>query len=114
MSTHLIVPRVHHMILKIFITNFPGKARRLKQAKDEATEEIERFRAERENGFKDFEHKHVGSREGVASKIDSDTRSRIDEMSRQVTNSKERVIEELLGLVYDIVPELHKNYQVEE
>lgn len=114
MSTHLIVPRVHHMILKNFINPFPGKARRLKQAKDEATEEIERFRAERENGFKDFEHKHVGSREGVASKIDSDTRSRIDEMSRQVTNSKERVIEELLGLVYDIVPELHKNYQVEE
>lgn len=38
---------------------------------------------------------------------------RIDEMSRQVTNSKERVIEELLGLVYDIIPELHKNYQKE-
>lgn len=91
----------------------PGKARRLKQAKDEATEEIERFRSERENGFKDFEHKHVGSREGVASKIDADTRQKIDEMSRQVTHSKEVVIEELLSLVYDIVPELHKNYQLE-
>lgn len=56
----------------------------------------------------------MGSREGVASKIDADTRTRIDEMSRQVTNSKERIIEELLGLVYDIIPELHKNYQVEE
>ena len=96
-----------------FTLTFPGKARRLKQAKDEATEEIERFRTERETGFKDFETKHVGSREGVASKIDAETRMRIDEMSRQVTNSKERVIEELLGLVYDIIPELHKNYQNE-
>lgn len=94
-------------------SSLPGKVRRLKQAKDEATDEIERFRLERENGFKDFETKHVGSREGVASKIDADTRQRIDEMARQVTNNKERVIEELLGLVYDIIPELHKNYQVE-
>lgn len=34
-----------------------GKARRLKQAKDEATEEIEKYRVEREKQFKDFEGK---------------------------------------------------------
>lgn len=34
-----------------------GKARRLKQAKDEATEEIEKYRGEREKQFKDFEVK---------------------------------------------------------
>lgn len=34
-----------------------GKARRLKQAKDEATEEIEKYRNEREKQFKDFESK---------------------------------------------------------
>lgn len=34
-----------------------GKARRLKQAKDEATEEIEKYRQERENQFKEFEAK---------------------------------------------------------
>lgn len=36
---------------------FSGKARRLKQAKDEATEEIEKYRGEREKQFKDFETK---------------------------------------------------------
>lgn len=36
---------------------FLGKARRLKQAKDEATEEIEKYRGEREKQFKDFEAK---------------------------------------------------------
>lgn len=34
-----------------------GKARRLKQAKDEATEEIEKYRQERDKQFKDFEAK---------------------------------------------------------
>lgn len=41
---------------KIFAT-ITGKARRLKQAKDEATEEIEKFRQERERAFKEFEAK---------------------------------------------------------
>ena len=34
-----------------------GKNRRLKQAKDEATEEIEKYRGEREKQFKEFESK---------------------------------------------------------
>lgn len=36
---------------------FPGKQRRLKQAKEEAQEEIERYRQERERQFKEFEAK---------------------------------------------------------
>lgn len=34
-----------------------GKARRLKQAKEEAQEEIEKYRQEREKQFKEFEAK---------------------------------------------------------
>lgn len=38
--------------------NFPpGKQRRLKQAKEEAQEEIERYQKEREKQFKEFEAK---------------------------------------------------------
>lgn len=37
------------------------KARRLKQAKDEATAEIERFRVERERAFREYEKQHMGS-----------------------------------------------------
>lgn len=36
-----------------------GKARRLKQAKDEATEEIEKYRTERDRQFKEFESKVI-------------------------------------------------------
>lgn len=36
-----------------------GKARRLKQAKDEAQAEIEKFRQERERQFKEYEAKVI-------------------------------------------------------
>ncbi|CAO1442637.1 unnamed protein product [Diamesa tonsa] len=87
------------------------KARRLKQAKDEATDEIEKYRSEREKQFKDFEVKHVGSREGVAKKIDDDTRMKIDEMNRALQTLKEPVITDVMGFIYQIKTELHKNFK---
>ncbi|KAG5672342.1 hypothetical protein PVAND_002475 [Polypedilum vanderplanki] len=87
------------------------KTRRLKQAKDEATEEIEKYRSEREKQFKEFESKHAGSKDQVAAKIDSDTRTRLDEMNRALQTYKENVISEVLDFIYAIKPELHKNYK---
>ncbi|CAB3378018.1 Hypothetical predicted protein [Cloeon dipterum] len=87
------------------------KARRLKQAKEEAQEEIEKYRQERESQFKEFETKHMGSREDVAARIDADTKIKIDEMNRAVKMQKSAVVEHLLSLVYDIKPEVHKNFQ---
>nr|CAD7460830.1 unnamed protein product [Timema tahoe] len=86
------------------------KARRLKQAKEEAQDEIEKYRQEREKQFKEFEAKHMGSREDVAARIEADTKVKIDEMNKQVTVHKEQVIQKILELVYDIKPELHQNY----
>ncbi|XP_066152094.1 V-type proton ATPase subunit G [Euwallacea fornicatus] len=87
------------------------KARRLKQAKEEAQDEIEKYRKERERQFREFEAKHMGSKEDVAAKIDADTKIRIAEMENLVRGQKEAVIREILSLVYDIKPEIHKNYR---
>jgi len=87
------------------------KARRLKQAKEEAQDEIEKYRQERERQFKEFENKHMGSKEDVAARIEADTRIKIDEMQKAVNLHKEAVIVKVLELVYDIKPELHKNYR---
>ncbi|CAG9834371.1 unnamed protein product [Diabrotica balteata] len=87
------------------------KARRLKQAKEEAQDEIEKYRKERERQFREFEAKHMGSREDVAAKIELDTKRRIEEMNKAILNQKEPVILEILKLVYDIKPEVHKNYR---
>ncbi|XP_013194439.1 V-type proton ATPase subunit G [Amyelois transitella] len=87
------------------------KAKRLKQAKDEAQEEVERYRQEREKQFKEFEAKHMGTREGVAAKIDAETKVKIEEMNKMVEKQKNAVITDMLHLVYDIKPELHINYR---
>nr|XP_023020672.1 V-type proton ATPase subunit G-like [Leptinotarsa decemlineata] len=67
------------------------KARRLKQAKEEAQDEIEKYRKERERQFREFEAKHMGSREDVASKIEVDTKRRIEEMNKAIISQKEPV-----------------------
>lgn len=55
----------------------------------------------------------MGSKEGVAAKIDADTRIKIDEMNRQQAQNRAKVIDELLSLVYDLKPELHRNYALQ-
>ncbi|KAL1453738.1 hypothetical protein WDU94_010053 [Cyamophila willieti] len=87
------------------------KARRLKQAKEEAQEDIEKYRQEREKVFREYEAKFMGSRDDVAAKIESDTKLKIDEMNKAVEKNKETVIAKVLDLVYDIKPELHKNFR---
>ncbi|XP_026750746.1 V-type proton ATPase subunit G [Galleria mellonella] len=87
------------------------KAKRLKQAKEEAQDEVEKYRQERERQFKEFEAKHMGTREGVAAKIDAETKVKIDEMNRMVQSQKDAVIKDILNLIYDIKPELHINYR---
>uniref|UniRef100_R4G878 V-type proton ATPase subunit G n=1 Tax=Rhodnius prolixus TaxID=13249 RepID=R4G878_RHOPR len=87
------------------------KARRLKQAKEEAQDEIERYKQDREKQFREFEAKHMGSREDVAARIEADTRQKVEEMNRAVNVNKESVIQQILELVFDIKPDLHKNYR---
>jgi len=87
------------------------KNRRLKQAKEEAQTEIEKYKAEREKAFKDNETKNVGSKDDIAAKIEADTKVKIEAMNRSVASNKEVVIESLLSLCCDIKPEVHKNYR---
>lgn len=52
----------------------------------------------------------MGSREGVAAKIDVDTTQKIEQMNRDIQQHKDPIIREVLGLVYEIKPEVHKNW----
>lgn len=55
----------------------------------------------------------MGSKESVAAKIDADTRVKIDEMNQSISTNRPVLIQELLDLVYDIKPELHKNMKLQ-
>jgi len=87
------------------------KNRRLKQAKEEAQQEIERYKLEREKAFKDNEAKHVGSKEDIATRIEADTKVKIEAMNRSLDANKDKVVESLINLVCDINPTIHKNYR---
>lgn len=55
----------------------------------------------------------MGSKESVAAKIDADTRVRIEEMNRSISANRPVLIQELLDLVYDVKPNLHKNFELQ-
>lgn len=52
----------------------------------------------------------MGSREGVAAKIDADTVIKIEEMNKAISMNKHLIIDDIIGLVYKIKPEVHKNF----
>jgi len=86
---------------------------RLKQAKEEAASEIERFRTERERTFREYEQKHMGSRDDIASRIEAETRVKIDVMNKNVASNKDSVIGDVLErIISDVKPELHKNLRL--
>jgi len=110
------------------------KAIRLKQAKDEATAEIQKFKAEREIAFREYETKHMGSRyvfthvcyivcthqhvfllfrDDVASQIEQETKNRLETMNKNVSQNKDQVIKDLLHRVIgEVKPELHRNLRL--
>lgn len=55
----------------------------------------------------------MGSKEDVAAKIDQETKVRIDQMNRQLAGNRNQVIDELLALVYNIEPKMHRNYAIQ-
>lgn len=52
----------------------------------------------------------MGSREGVAAKIDADTVIKIEDMTKSIQVNKTPVIQDVIRLAYDIKPEVHKNF----
>ena len=87
------------------------KNRRLKQAKEEAQAEIEKYKAERETIFKSNESKFAGSKGDVAAQIDADAKARIAAMDSSVSANKAAVLNGLIEDVCNIEPKVHKNYR---
>jgi len=51
----------------------------------------------------------MGSKDDFQAKIEEQTTVRLQQVSDSVNQNKNKVIERLLSLVYDIKPELHEN-----
>jgi len=88
------------------------KAKRLKQAKEEAQAEIEDYRQERDISFKENEAQHMGSRGDLQAKIDLNTNQKLGEIDQSMGAHKDSVLRNLLQLVMDVSPELHINQKL--
>ncbi|XP_068695748.1 V-type proton ATPase subunit G-like [Montipora foliosa] len=85
------------------------KTQKLKRAKEEAQAEIRSYKEEREKQFKEYQREHMGSKDDFKAKVDEQTMVQLNEIGESVEKNKEKVIDRLLNLVYDIKPELHQN-----
>lgn len=72
--------------------NLLGKIKRLRQAKEEAEEEIEKYRLSREMSYQDFLSKNMDTKEDVVAQIEKDTNIYLDQLEKTVSEHKEQVI----------------------
>uniref|UniRef100_A0A6I8N042 V-type proton ATPase subunit G n=1 Tax=Ornithorhynchus anatinus TaxID=9258 RepID=A0A6I8N042_ORNAN len=89
-----------------------GKARRLKQAKEEAQMEVEHYRREREQEFQTKQQAAMGSQGNVSAEVEQGTRRQVQDMQSAQQRSRERVLARLLALVCDVRPQIHLNYRI--
>ncbi|KAM8931111.1 V-type proton ATPase subunit G 3 [Pelodytes ibericus] len=87
------------------------KNKRLKQAKEEATADIDQYKIKRESDFRRIQTTIMGSQGNLALKIEEQTTEKIQSYNHAYHKCKEKVLMELLELVYDIKPDIHANYK---
>lgn len=86
------------------------KARRLKQAKEEAAADIEQFKAESQITFNRYETEHIGSKDDVAKRIERETTDRLETMQKRILTSKNVILDRLIGeVVGSVEAKLHRN-----
>ena len=61
--------------------------------------------------FRDHEAKFVGSKGDIANKIEADTKNKIDSMNKSVASNKQKVIDNLISVTFDIKSQVHVNFR---
>uniref|UniRef100_A0A8D0H6V2 V-type proton ATPase subunit G n=1 Tax=Sphenodon punctatus TaxID=8508 RepID=A0A8D0H6V2_SPHPU len=88
------------------------KARRLKQAKEEAQAEIEQYRLEREREFQQKQQAALGSQGNLSTEVAAQTQRKLQAMQGGQARGKDRVLRQLLTLIWDVRPQLHPNFRL--
>ena len=83
---------------------------KIKQAKDEAKEEVLRYKKEREGQFKQMEAQILGDKTENESAMQSKTQNDIYNMGLMVEQNQQQVIDLVIGIVCDVRPTLHENF----
>ncbi|THH18048.1 hypothetical protein EW146_g2860 [Bondarzewia mesenterica] len=85
------------------------RVQRLKDARTEATKEIEDYKKLKEQEFKAFEDSHAGSTQSAQSAVDKETEVKLQKITDAYQTHQDQVVKKLLDRVVLVKPELHRN-----
>jgi len=105
------------------------RTQRLKDARTEASKEIEEYKHSKDREFSDFENsvcllltihvrlltlevQYAGSTHNAQSAVDKDTEGKLEIITDAYTTYKDEVVEKLLNRVVLVEPELHRNLKL--
>lgn len=81
----------------------------MKDARTEATKEIDEYRRVKETEFKAFEASHAGNISIAQAAVDRETEQKLQATTAAFDANKDNVVRKLLDRVVLIEPELHRN-----
>lgn len=102
-----------HLLFVVSSSFLSEKNQRLKEAKEEAGIEIEKYRKEREDQFNQKRKNFDGSKDDFKQKMEEEKKEKLREIEQDVAQNKEQVVHRLMQMVYDIQPKLHRNMRVD-
>ena len=105
------------------------RTQRLKDARTEASKEIEEYKHSKDREFSDFESsvcllltthvrlltlevQYAGSTQNAQSAVDKDAEAKLQIITGAYTTYKDEVVEKLLNRVVLVEPELHRNLKL--
>ncbi|KAJ7066737.1 H+-ATPase G subunit-domain-containing protein [Mycena amicta] len=89
------------------------RVQKLKDARAEASKEIEDYKKAKEGEFKAFEASHAGTTSSAQSAVDKETEVSLKSISDAYTKNKDDVVNKLLDRVVLVKPELHRNLKAQ-
>lgn len=94
---------------KIVTKSRQYRVQRLKDARTEATKEIESLKAEKNKEFALYEKQFSGSSDDAFSKLNAETEVRLAEVQEVYKKNRALVIEKMLAAAVNVEPTIHAN-----
>ncbi|KAH7914853.1 V-type ATPase [Hygrophoropsis aurantiaca] len=85
------------------------RVQRLKDARSEATKEIDEYRKSKDTEFKAFESSHAGTTSSAQTTVDKDTEQKLKHLDACWENNADLIVQKLLDRVVLVEPQLHRN-----
>ncbi|KAL9137004.1 MAG: hypothetical protein Q9175_001788 [Cornicularia normoerica] len=84
----------------------PNRSKRVKDAKNEAQKEIEDYRKQKDDEFKEFEKKHTSGNKKAEEDASKDADEQLKQIKEAGSKTGNKVIQDLLSVVTEVKPEV--------